>query len=302
MGARTRLPLNALRVLEAVGRHASLAGAAEELQVEPSAVSMQMKTLADYVGAPLLRRNGRGVALTPLARQLLPAVSAGLQQIDDALRVVRHGPRREFRVSVLPSFLLLWLLPRLPGLMRISAEAGRSLVVSAAKDPVALDGGEADAAIRLGRGPWPGLHAQALMDETLVPVCSPALAGHVGRVKAGALPSGVALLASRLDPWSRWDAGVPARDEAPSLTIDDAAAVVMLAERGEGVALARGRLVEGAIRDGRLVAVGPALPYRFAYHWVTGERLLGDPLAEALAGALSAAAGAAEAAESGSRD
>ena len=292
MSARSRLPLNALRVLEAVGRHGSLAAAADELHVEPSAVSMQMKTLADYVGAPLLRRTGRGVALTAVAEQLLPAVTSGLQQIDDALRLARQGPRREFQLSVLPSFLLLWLLPRIPELMRVSDALGRRLAVSVSKAPVDLGKGtgEADAAIRLGPGGWPGLHAEKLLDETLVPVCAPDLARRVGRVEPGQTPAGVTLLASRLDPWERWGEGAgPARD-AESLTIDDAAAVVMSAERGMGVALARGCLVAGALREGRLVQVGAAIPYRYAYHWVSTPTGQADAVGAALADALRATA------------
>jgi LysR family transcriptional regulator, glycine cleavage system transcriptional activator len=290
MGARSRLPLNALRVLEAVGRHGSLAAAADALHVEPSAVSMQMKTLADYVGAPLLRRTGRGVALTAIAEQLLPAVTSGLQQIDDALRLARQGPRHEFRLSVLPSFLLLWLLPRIPELMRLSDALGRRLAVSASKAPVDLAMGEADAAIRLGPGGWPGLHAEKLLDETLVPVCAPDLARRVGRVEPGQTPAGATLLASRLDPWERWIEGADAVRPAESLTIDDAAAVVMSAERGMGVALARGCLVAGALREGRLVQVGAAMPYRYAYHWVSTPAVQADAVGTALADALRAAA------------
>lgn len=289
MSVRSRLPLNALRVLEAVGRYGSLAAAAEELHVEPSAVSMQMKTLADYVGAPLLRRTGRGVALTPVAEQLLPAVASGLQQIDDALRIARHGPRREFQLSVLPSFLLLWLLPRIPELMRVSDSLGRSLVVSSSKAPVDLGTGEADAAIRLGSGGWPGLHAEKLLDETLVPVCAPELARRVGRVEPGQVPAGVTLLASRLDPWERWGERARPAECAGVLTIDDAAAVVMSAERGMGVALARGCLVAGALLEGRLAQVGSAMPYRYAYYWVSPPRIQADGVGAVLADALRSA-------------
>src|SRR5262249_61835300 len=43
----------------------------------------------------------------------------------------------------------------------------------------AVDVGEArgaDVALRTGRGPWPGVRAEALMSDHLIPVCAPPLA------------------------------------------------------------------------------------------------------------------------------
>src|SRR6185503_7129228 len=70
--AYDRLPLNALRVFEAVATRLSFAEAAEALHVTPAAVSMQVRTLEEYLQVPLFRRSGRKVALTPEGEQLLP--------------------------------------------------------------------------------------------------------------------------------------------------------------------------------------------------------------------------------------
>jgi DNA-binding transcriptional LysR family regulator len=53
-----------LRVLVAVERARSLAGAAEAMGYTPSAVSQQVRALEREVGAVLLERRGRGVTLT----------------------------------------------------------------------------------------------------------------------------------------------------------------------------------------------------------------------------------------------
>ena len=47
-----RLPLNALRVFEAVAARLSFAEAADALHVTPAAVSMQIRTLEDYLRVP----------------------------------------------------------------------------------------------------------------------------------------------------------------------------------------------------------------------------------------------------------
>ncbi|MEL0437260.1 LysR family transcriptional regulator [Phycobacter sp. K97] len=58
------LPLTALRAFEAAARLGSFAAAAEELGVTPGAVSAQVKSLEDSIGAPLFHRRARAVELT----------------------------------------------------------------------------------------------------------------------------------------------------------------------------------------------------------------------------------------------
>ena len=74
-----RLPLNALRVFEAVATHLSFTAAAKELGVTTAAVSAQIKSLEADVGVPLFRRHTRAVALTQEGAELLPGVRRGLE-------------------------------------------------------------------------------------------------------------------------------------------------------------------------------------------------------------------------------
>lgn len=274
MKARPRLPLNSLRVFEAVARFGSMARAAEALCVQPSAVSMQMKILADFVGLPLVTRVGKRVELTSHGQRLFPAVLSGLGQIDDAIASLRLAAgERPFTLSVLPAFLHLWLLPRMAAFeaehpsFRMRILSSRELV-----DPAR---GEADAAVRLGAGRWEGLQARKLMDEGLVPVCAPSMHPRVGRLRPGSMPKGVAVLQGAVDPWTRWSADA-AEAEQPRIAVDDAMAVVKAAEQGRGVALVRTRLAEAAIREGRLVALAAPIAYRWSYYWVAGRAAAAD--------------------------
>ncbi|MGE0047220.1 MAG: LysR family transcriptional regulator, partial [Hyphomonadaceae bacterium] len=61
--ARRLPPLNALRAFEAVARHLSITGAAEELGVTPGAVSLSVKALEEYLGRQLMSRTPRGLVL-----------------------------------------------------------------------------------------------------------------------------------------------------------------------------------------------------------------------------------------------
>jgi LysR family transcriptional regulator, low CO2-responsive transcriptional regulator len=62
-----------LRLLRAAALRGSLAGAAEECHVTPSAVTMQMHQLEAMVGLPVIERNGRRFGLTAAGREVLTA-------------------------------------------------------------------------------------------------------------------------------------------------------------------------------------------------------------------------------------
>ena len=90
-----------LRLLCAAARGGSLAAAAEECHVTPSAVTMQMHQLEAVVGLPLIERNGRRLTLTAAGREVLQAAERIESVLADctaglaALRTLESG-----RVSV----------------------------------------------------------------------------------------------------------------------------------------------------------------------------------------------------------
>lgn len=54
-----------LRVLRAVSMEGTVTGAAEKLGFSPSAVSQQLAALSRLIGQPIVRKEGRGIVLTP---------------------------------------------------------------------------------------------------------------------------------------------------------------------------------------------------------------------------------------------
>jgi len=167
-------PLNSLRTFEAAGRHLSLTKAAQELHVSPPAVSHQVRALEDYLGVKLFRRVGNSLLLTDAGQACLPGLSEGLDRLEHAIeRLKQHDAEGPLQVSVAPAFATKWLVPRLEHFD--VANPGVDLRISANLDVVDLDRGGFDAAIRLGRGDYPGLDVQELFSETLAPMCSPRL-------------------------------------------------------------------------------------------------------------------------------
>jgi LysR family transcriptional regulator, glycine cleavage system transcriptional activator len=259
-------PLNALRSFEAAARHLSFTASARELAVTQAAISHQVKTLEDFLGCKLFERRTRALALTHEGRALLPVASAAFESLADAATRIRSGEvRRGLSVSVLPSFAARWLVPRLRRFRR--AHPGIELHVKPSTELVDLTRAEADIGIRWGRGRYPGLAVEHLLDDTLFPVCSPRL--RRARRPRDLLRHVLLYDDDAHDDWPRWfeAAGVAAPHEARAMIFSDASMMLQAAVDGLGVALARGVLVAAELRAGRLLRPFElAIPATFSYY------------------------------------
>ena len=168
-------PLNALRAFEAAGRHLSISKAADELHVTAAAVSHQVKTLEDYLETKLFRRSGNALFLTDAGQACLPRLSAGFAELEGAVTALReHDLHGALVLSVAPVFASKWLIPRLERFQ--TAHPHIDVRLSATLELADFERDGVDAAVRLGRGRYPGLAAHRLFGESVVPMCSPALA------------------------------------------------------------------------------------------------------------------------------
>ncbi len=276
--AYDRLPLGALRVFEAVATHLSFSAAADALNVTPAAVSQQIKTLEGYIQVPLFRRSGRRVEITAEGLELLPAVRAGLEKLEAALQQIKHHRRAgPLQISLLASFLQIWLLPRIRSFRRKYPNV--ELRFHTSRELVDFSRTTHHVAIRFGRGNYPNLHCEKLLDDWLVPVASPDLIKQYGLIDRGADLRRYPLLESDDEPWGVWrrsDEEAAWQSRAPS--IDDSAGLLIAAEEGLGYALARWTLVARALQKGTLRLAGKeAVPFGSAYYFVCPKNFLALP-------------------------
>ncbi|NKB54052.1 MAG: transcriptional regulator GcvA [Rhizobiaceae bacterium] len=259
---RFRLPpLNALRAFEAAGRCGSMSAAAEELAVTPAAVSHQIKTLEDYFGFSLFARSVRSIRLTERGAVLMPYLSDGLESWTEGCRkLVADDNDRPLVISSAPVFAGKWLVRRLSEFNDLHPQITVRLDGSLSVVDFAND--EVDAAIRFGTGPYPDLHADALVNEDVAPVCSPALLEGPVELRHPADLARCTLLhvdwyaaAGTQPDWAMWlkAAGVENIDASrgPVFTSDSLA--VEAAINGGGVALVSEFLVRQDLDRGRLV-------------------------------------------------
>ncbi len=278
-----RLPLNALRVFEAVATRLSFAVAADTLHVTPAAVSMQVRTLEQYLQVPLFRRAGRVVELTPEGALLLPGVRRGLTDLQTALHQLRQSRSAgTLNISTLASFLQKWLLPRLPQLH--DRHADLQLRLHTSRTPVDFSQTDFHGALRMATGPTPGLYCEKLLDEWFVLVCSPELYRRLGPVQRGADLKRYDLLRSSDEPWQLWNRPGVERDwKEHGTAFDDSIAVLTAAEQGQGLALTRWCLAAGDIRLGRIALASPLVqPCPRSYYFVCPESYLAMPKVQSL--------------------
>ncbi len=263
------LPLNALRTFEAVASRLSFSRGAEALNVSPAAVSSQIRALEDRLGQPLFRRQGRDVSLTAAGQSLLPGVRRGLAELTQAVRSVdEHSTRGVLNVSMMPSFLQKWLTPRLAGFYRTHDDI--DLRINADTQLVSFTETDFHAAIRFGRGRWPGLKAIKLLDDWTLPVCSPALLEKIGPIESATQLLEHRLLNREDKLWERlFKAPGEAAKRRHGPILNDSVSIIAAAEQGEGIGLVRWSLIAGELDSGRLVRPLPVtIKSRFAYFFV----------------------------------
>lgn len=260
-----RLPsLNGLRAFEAAARHLSFTLAASELNVTQTAISHQIRRLEEELGIRLFVRQNRALALTPEARDYLPGVRAAFNDLRLATdRLLRKDDDKVLTVSTLASLAAKWLLPRLTDFQE--HHPGIDVRITTSTSLVDFQRDNVDAAIRYGRGQWPGLRADWLMADELFPVCSPSLL-HGGKPLRSPedLKSHMLLHTSNAnsDDWRLWltAAGLPADiARQPGITFDMIFMTIQAAIDGIGVAMGRTSYVRDDIAKGRLV-----LPFKIA--------------------------------------
>jgi LysR family transcriptional regulator of beta-lactamase len=245
------LPLNALRAFESSARHLSFTRAARELNVTQAAVSQQVRSLEERLGAQLFKRLPRGLGMTDEGLALLPVLSDAFGRIDAVLKQFEGGHFHEvLTVGVVGTFAVGWLMPRLNRFRAVHPFVELRLLTHNNLVDFAAEG--FDFAIRFGDGNWPGTQAAALLDAPLTVLCAPELAQRIHTPRDLAMET--LLRSYRADEWALWFAA--AGLEAGAIrgpVFDSSRLMVEAAMQGAGVALAPARMFERELQSGRLV-------------------------------------------------
>lgn len=237
-------PLAAVRAFEAAARTENFTAAAAELGMTQAAVSYQVKSLEERLGAPLFVREKGRVRLTPLGARLLPALSSAFDAIEAAFASHRQEDESLLTVTTTHTFANTWLAWRLGAFQMEHPDLAVRL--STSNDVIDLRAGDADVAIRAGRGEWEGLEKHKLFDVDFTPMASPACMAEARRKLGRDLEPADLLHLPLISPqdswWEQWfrDWGVETEGRPQprgGLRLDNQANEGHAAMGGQGFAL-----------------------------------------------------------------
>lgn len=266
------LHLSGLRAVEAVGRLGSLRAAAEELGVTIGAVSQQVQKTERQLGRPLFDRMPKGLKPTALGEDVVARLTAGMAELSAGVALARNAGETVLTVSTAPVFAGKWLVWRLNRFH--DAHPDISIRIDANANLIDPDLSDVDVCIRVGRGDWPGVTAEKMLDQRIFPVCSPGIAENLND------PADLANVPIIRDPLALfgWDVWLGPNDLDEAVLGDgpvysDASLCLDAAIAGQGVFLAWETLANDAIRMNRLAAPFPGRHRTGLSYWfVTGRR------------------------------
>ena len=259
--------LQTLWALDAAARHGSYSRAATELGLTHGAVSHRLRALEADVGHALFIRDGNGMRPTGEALRLLVPVRQALDLLATAFPS-KAAITLVLRVSLLPSMASRWLMPRVGRFRADNPDI--DLRIDARLEFDALGAGGADCAIRYGTGDWSGVRVTDLGREQLFPVCAADYRDRLQLERPQDLANATLLRHAR-QLWHPWFCKARLNWAEPETgpLFSDTGLLLDAAVAGEGVALARARLVKGELESGRLIRLFPiAVEDRYGYFFV----------------------------------
>lgn len=256
MGWDMRPPsMNALRAFEAAARLGSVSRAAGELNLTRSAISHQLRLLEQDLEVKLVKREGRGIALTVAGRRYA-------RQVERALRLLRERPAAvdmpaltgSLTISCVPGFASFWLCRQIGDFHATYPDIQLRIVTPRALGDVV--GPAADIYIAFGHGDWPDRWVEHLTGLEFFPACSPGLLNKVGGLNT---PEDLArcTLLHLVDPtdWRRWLASARVRGVDPDggVMFSDIHLAMSAAMAGQGIIIGDALVCGEALRQGHLI-------------------------------------------------
>lgn len=279
---RRKIPsLQALACFEAAARHESYTRAAQELAMTQGAVSRQITSLEEFVGVALFRRTRHGVALTERGADYALTVTPRLQGLEqDTLDLMSTQSRAStLHLAAVPTFATRWLIPRLSALKALHPDI--TVHIETRTRPFMFTDTPFDGALYAGTqtqvNEWAGTRALKLLNEDVVPVCSP----HYLGTQPSLSPEAIARLpllqqSTRPGAWRQWFEAMGVTSAPLALSGPRYELFSMTAEaaaHGLGLALVPRLLIEAELARGELVvACTQALKGERSYYLVTPER------------------------------
>lgn len=279
----------ALRAFDAAARNLNFSRAAAELGLTPAAISHQIKEFEEQLGVELFARTSRTIRLTEAGRIFQQASAEALELLGHAATRMKKLSRgvSQLKISLDPVLATKWMMPKLERFRRACPDIDLRFDVAFELRDFAYD--DIDIGIRFGTGRYEGLVSHRLIENIIVPVCSPRLlkSGPPLRVPRDLLQHTLVHIEWSRDgvTWPNWRtwmaaAGVEDFDPERCILLKESSHVIQAAIEGHVVALCDFSMVANDLSEGRLVRpfeLGIKVSDEFAYFLVYPAASANDP-------------------------
>ncbi len=249
-----------LRVFVRVMNRGSFSAAANDLGLTPSAVSKLISRLEDRLGARLLERSTRRLALTPEGETFLARarrIVADIEEAEAEVARVRGAPRGRLHINAGTAFGLHQLAPALADFLALYPEIDIDLSIT--DRLVDLIEQQADIAVRSGHIPDGPLIQRKIADLQRVICAAPAYLERRGTPRVAADLKDHDCIVVEGAGLNRWPftarGGIDVVEVRPRVSTDNAEAAVRLAIEGAGIVRLSDVIVGGPLRHGELTAL-----------------------------------------------
>ena len=252
--------LEAMRILLRVAERGSFSAASRDLGVPLATVSRKVNELETHLGARLLVRTTRKVALTDTGEAYLASARRILEDVEETERVASgefHAPRGELTLTAPVLFGRLHILPIVLDFLAIHPEINVRLLLSDRNLHLLED--HVDMAVRIGRLPDSTMIATNIGSMRTVVCASPKLIDAHGTPKR---PEDLAAMPcvnfEFLSPAASWLFRAAETGQAievafsPRLSVTTAEAAVEAAARGAGATRVLHYQCAEQVREGAL--------------------------------------------------
>ncbi len=266
----SRLPnLMWLRTFETSARHLNFTEAGKELGLTQAAVSLHVRSLEATLNCQLFLRRPRRLELTAMGHAYAHSIRQSLSDIDvTTSSLFGTGANQTVTLRAPISTATLFLAARLPEFMKTHPDISIRMISVIWTE--ALQDEDVDVDLRLGHGNWQGVEADKISTETVVPLCSAAIADRIG-TPIDLLGFPLIHILGHEDHWERYLAphGLNTGQGQVRYLVDTTTAAVALVCAGDGIAMGLSRFVETSKTWGAVV-VPNAKPVEIAQaHYLT---------------------------------
>jgi DNA-binding transcriptional LysR family regulator len=243
----------------------NISAAGRQLGLAPAVASARLSKLENQIGADLLHRTTRKVALSLEGAEFLPFAREILAQEDAAFAALGHGStdvRGRLRFAASSTFAQLFIAPVLPEFLE--RYPGVTLELKLSDTQMDLIEGGFDLALRIYAIEDSSLRARKLADDKRILCASPDyLARHGTPEEPGDLKGHQILgfmdgaARTLLADGNKPPCTFPPPDADKRVICDDGASMRIATKAGVGISMSSSWSIDQEIRDGSLVRVLP---------------------------------------------